>query len=178
MKNIIIVITLSLFCISCERNGFDIENPDVARFVQQIKNGTYDNYELGENGQKLWTKMPHFKTKHIPTLLNLANDTMSVCPCDHFPLNPISSIPPYRINNGKECIMIGEYLLWCVEGIIEGNTFASLTPIIQSQNKEVGVRLNGMEVLHVRTLYQNWWQTHGEVGNNDLPLEGTIYYWR
>jgi hypothetical protein len=50
MKNIIIVITLSLFCIICERNGFDIENPDVARFVQQIKNGTYDNYELGENG--------------------------------------------------------------------------------------------------------------------------------
>ncbi len=92
MKNIIIVLILSLFCINCERNGFDIENPDVARFVQQIKNGTYDNYELGENGQKLWTKMPHFKAKHIPTLLNLANDTMSVCPCDHFPLNPISSI--------------------------------------------------------------------------------------
>ena len=131
MKNLIIFTVLALFFMSCEKDDLNIENPDVKKFIQQIRNGTYDKYELDENGEKLWTKMPNLKEEHIPLLIEHAIDTTEITPWEHFPLNPISSIPPYRIVEGKTYILLGEYLLWCVEGIIEGNIFASLTPILK-----------------------------------------------
>ena len=33
---------LMLFCISCEKADFDLDNPDVKEFVKQIKSGSYD----------------------------------------------------------------------------------------------------------------------------------------
>lgn len=178
MKNLIIFAVLIFCCASCGKDDFNVDNPDVEQFVQQIKDGTYDRYELGENGENLWTIMPNFKKEHIPLLIDLAKDTSLVCPCSHFPTNPISSIPPYRINDNKACIMIGEYLLWCVEGIIEGNTFASLTPILRNQNYRDDERLNGEEILKVREIYQDWWEEYGATDNNISPLEETIYQWR
>jgi len=35
-------------------------NPEVEKFVQQLKNGTYDYYEKGENGEDLWLLIPNF----------------------------------------------------------------------------------------------------------------------
>lgn len=178
MKKTLIFAALFLFCMSCEMGDFNVENPDVEKFVQQITNGTYDKYEFGENGEKLWTNMPHFKEENIPLLLGYSMDTTLICPCHHFPINPISSIPPHRVDNGKDCMLIGEYLLWCVEGIIEGSAFPSLTPILENQNKG-HERLNGKEILEVRTLYQDWWEEYSKSGNTSkLPLEGTIYQWR
>jgi hypothetical protein len=179
MNNLIIFTVLTLFCMSCEKDDFNIENPNVEKFVQQIKNGTYDKYELNENGEKLWTKMPNFKKEHIPLLIEHALDTTKITPWEHFPLNPINSIPPYRIVEGKSYIMLGEYFLWCVEGIIEGNTFASLTPILKNQNYREDERLNGKEILEVGKLYQDWWKENSRiVGTNKLPLEGTAYRWK
>lgn len=179
MKNLIIFIVFLPFFISCEKDDFNIDNPDIEQFVQQIKNGTYDKYKLGENGEKLWTIMPNFKKEHIPLLIDFAKDTSLVCPCNHFPTNPISSIPPYRINDNKECIMIAEYLLWCIEGIIEERDFASLTPILINQSFKEEKRLLGGVILEVRELYLNWWEEYGITENtNNLPLEGTIYKWR
>ncbi|MCP4760987.1 MAG: DUF4943 domain-containing protein [archaeon] len=170
---------LILFCMGCEKEDFNVNNPDVEQFVQQIKNGTYDNYEFGENGEKLWAIMPNFTKTHIPLLINFAEDTSLVCPCNHFPTNPISSIPPYRINENKECIMIGEYLLWCIEGIIENKDFASLTPILINQSYSAEKRLNGENILEVRKIYQEWWEKNGQSEDtNELPLEETIYRWR
>jgi hypothetical protein len=63
--------------------------------------------------------MPGFQKRYVPYLIEYSKDTSLICPCDHFPVNPVSSIPPYRINNGEECIMLGEYLLWCAESVIE-----------------------------------------------------------
>jgi hypothetical protein len=69
--------------------------------------------------------MPEFSKNDIPKLIELAEDTTIVSPCGHFPTNPISSIPPYRTNidGTGEGIMIGEYLLWCVEAIINDGKF-------------------------------------------------------
>lgn len=179
MRNLIIFSALILFCMSCEKDDFNVDNPDMEQFVQQLKNGTYDKYELGENGEKLWTIMPNFKKEHISLLIDLAKDTSLVYPCEHFPTNPVSSILPYRINDNKECIMIGEYLLWCVEGIIEGRDFASLTPILINQNYSEEKNLDGREILEVRRLYQDWWEEHKQTTNTDKgPLEETNYRWR
>lgn len=164
---------------SCGKEDFDLENPDVEKFVQQIKNGSYDKFLFSESGERLWTEMPNFKEEHIPLLINLSNDTSLISPIEHFPINPVSSIPPYRVNNGKACIMLGEYLLWCVEGIIEGTAFASLTPILVNQTYNEDYRLNGKEIIEVRELYQDWWKEFGKLGNmNKLPLDDTVYHWR
>ncbi len=179
MKNVIIFAFFLFFCLGCEKDDFNVNNPDVEQFVQQLKKGTYDSYEFGENGEKLWTIMPNFTKKHIPLLIHLAKDTSLVSPCHHFPVNPISSIPPYRIDDNRECIMIGEYLLWCVEGIIENKDFASLTPILINQSYSTEKRLNGENILEVRIIYQEWWEKNKQSENiHDFPLEETIYRWR
>ncbi len=178
MKKLTISI-LILFCMSCEKEAFDVNNPDVDTFVRQLKEGTYDHYKLGEDGEKLWPEIPNFTRKYIPLLINHSLDTTLICPSDHFPVNPISSLTPYRWDDGKACIMIGEYLLWCVQGIIEHKTFASLAPILINTNKTNDERLSGKEILEVVKLYQEWWEINSKIGDTDnLPLDGTIYFWR
>jgi hypothetical protein len=178
MKKLTIIFILFLFCLSCEKEAFDVNHPDVEKFVRQLKKGTYNNYEMGVDGEKLWTIMPNFNKKHIPLLISLSQDTALVCPCDHFPVNPISSIPPYRVNNGNECIVLGEYLLWSVEGIIQSTTFPSLVPILVSDEYS-DERLSGKEILEARKLYQEWWELYGNAGDpNKLPLDGTVYRWK
>lgn len=179
MKYLIIFSIFAIFCNSCDNGDFDVENPDVRKFVEQLKDGTYDEFKTGENGERLWARMPDFQMKDVPLLINLSNDTEMISPCDHFPVNPISSIPPYRINNGKESIMIGEYLLWCVEAIIEDRCFASLTPVLANENYSPGQRLTAEEILAVRKIYQDWWNKYGQMEvPARFPLEGTVYRWR
>jgi len=180
MKNLMIFTALFIFCMSCERDDSNIDNLGVERFFQQIKNGTYNEYELGENGEKLWTVMPNFKKENIYLLLTLANDTSLVCPCDHFPINPISSIPPYRKYGNQTCIMMGEYLLWCVQAIIEGKTFASLIPILAKKESTMEKEnLSGREILHLRRIYIEWWEEYSNTGDWErLPLDDTNYRWR
>ena len=179
MKKLIIIAIISFCCFSCNKNEFSIDDPDVKMFVELLKNGTYNEYELGDNGENLWPKMPNFGKEHVPLLIHLSQDTTLIYSYSHFPTNPVSSIPPYRINNGKECIMIGEFLLWCAEGVIEENVFASLVPIII--NKSIGEenRLSGSEILEVRIIFQNWWNEYGKLGEYGIfPLDGTSYKWR
>ena len=106
MKKAVLIILTVFMCFGCSDN-FDLEKPDANQFVLQLKNGTYNEYHLGEKGEKLWTIFPKFSMKDIPLLLKLANDTTIVNPYDHFPTNPISSIPPFRSDeNGNEGIML------------------------------------------------------------------------
>ncbi|KOH42674.1 DUF4943 family protein [Sunxiuqinia dokdonensis] len=180
MKNLIIFGALTLFCMSCEKEDSNFGNPDVEQFVQQIKDGTYNKYEFGKNGETLWTTMPSFGNEHIDLLLDFANDTSQICPCDHFPINPISSVPPYRKNDDQVCIMVGEYLLWCIEGVIEGKTYASLTPILRKNGSHFEAeRLSGKEILQVRKIYLEWWEEYSNSSNfKRLPLDETAYRWR
>lgn len=179
MKYLILFSVLALFCNSCNKGDFDIKNPDVRVFIEQLKDCTYDEIEIAETGERLWTKMPDFHMKDVPLLISLSKDTEMISPCGHFPVNPISSIPPYRINNGKEFIMIGEFLLWCVEAIIAGRDFASLTPVLVNENHSPEQRLTAEEILAVRKIYQDWWNKNGHMEDPmDLPLEGTEYRWR
>ncbi|MCF8361428.1 MAG: DUF4943 domain-containing protein [Prolixibacteraceae bacterium] len=184
MKNINLFFSVLfiLFSVGCEKDeALNETNEQVNSFVEQLKDGTYNDYEYNENGEKLWTNMPEFQKRDIPYLLEFSKDTSLICPCNHFPVNPVSSIPPYRVNNGEACIMLGEYLLWCVEWVIEDEGFASLVPVlVEYEEGEITEdRLNGEEVLKVRDIYQDWWKQYGDSENPDkMPLDGTGYKWR
>ena len=180
MKQIGLIILIIVFCFGCT-NNFDLENPNVKQFVLQLKNGTYNKYYLGENGEKLWTIFPKFTLKDIPLLIELAKDTTLVNPCGHFPVNSISSIRPYRTdeNGNIKGIMLGEYLLWSVETIINNGEFPSLIPALRQENNIQHIGLTGKEILVVREKYLNWWNDCGRTGNISVtPLSGTGYWWR
>jgi len=178
MKQTIFSFVIIILSFGCTKENFDVHDPDVEIFVSQLKNGTYDEYEINDDGEQLWTILPSFNKNHIPLLLERAKDTSMVTPCSHFPVNPVSSIRPYRISkNGKESIMIGEYLLWCVEAAINGH-FVSLTPILTDEENP-NRNLSGLEILEMRARYLNWWITYGKVGDEGVsPLNGTPYRWR
>lgn len=179
MRRTLIFLVVAISFFGCNKDNFNPENPNAEIFARQLRDGSYDNYLIGENREKLWTIMPDFKNRDIPVLIELSKDTSLVCPCEHFPTNPISSIPPYRIVEGNTCIILGEFLLWCVEGIIKEKDFASLTPILVDLDRNPGARLSGTEILYVRNIYQDWWDEYGEAGNiGKYPLEETQYRWR
>ena len=178
MKSLVMFVMLSVMCIGCERSSFDVNNPDVEEFVKQLKNGTYDRYEWTDDGERLWPIMPTFSKEDVPALISLSEDTDLVTPCHHFPVNPVSSMWPYRVVDGKECIMLGEYLLWCAEAVLEGKDFASLNPVLINVNDNPVHRLSSTEILSVRNIYQEWWDQNGHLDNPaTLPLDGTGYQW-
>lgn len=86
---------------------------------------------------------------------------------------------PFRIVNGEECIMLGEYLLWCAEAVIEGRDFASLNPVLRRTDSSGDQRLEAAEIMVVRKIYQEWWNEQGQQAEPArLPLTGTVYSWR
>ena len=176
MKHLLFIALIGLFCFSCQGDNFNVTNPDVKKFAEQLKNGSYDEFEVDDKGSRLWTKMPEFDVKDIPALIDLSKDTSLINPIDHFPVNPMSSIPPYRIENGKSYIMLGEFLLWCAEGVIQDRTYPSLVPAIYKDGNSR--RLSGKEILEIRTIYLNWWNEYGKEGElGNPPLKGTDYSW-
>ncbi len=120
MRKLIFIACVALFLTSCEKDNFDIDHPNVATFVQQIKTQTYKVYEKGENGEKLWLKMPHFTEEDIPELIEFAKDTTHIT---KFPYNPLSSMTPFPA--GRDYSILGECLLWVVEGIRRESEYAS-----------------------------------------------------
>ena len=174
MKNLFLVLTLILFCVSCQKDDFDIDNPDVEKFVQQLKENSYDQYVLGENGEKLWLKMPKFSKEHISSLLEYAKDTSQI---KKFPINPISSGVPFPYD--RQYIILGECLLWTVEGVRNRFIYGSLNPVLlesTSDGKHKG--LKGIGILKVRDIYIEWWtENQNDTWQEKNPLEETPYAW-
>ncbi|MFP4366336.1 MAG: DUF4943 family protein [Bacteroidales bacterium] len=175
MKYLLFVF-LVLFSISCEKDNFDINNPDVEKFVNQIKTGTYSQYEKGENGENLWLIMPDFTDKHIQSLIDFSCDTSHITA---YPFNPLSSRTPFPY--GRDYCYLGECLLWTVEGIRNGSGYGSLDPylidtaLIESQRYK---GLKGVDIFVVRDIYNGWWTDFKD--NNWMtknPLEKTSYIW-
>ncbi len=172
--------TLFLFLIifagltSCEKNDFNIENPNVEIFVKQLKKGTYNQYEKNEKGESLWLKMPEFKKKHIYKLIELAADTTHI---SNFPINPISSRQP---TPGRDFIL-GETLLWIVDGIIKGVKYPSLDPYIINTSlpdKDKFKGISAKEILQVQDIYKEWWKNNKHKNQTTTyPLDNTPYRW-
>ncbi|MGQ8338523.1 DUF4943 family protein [Sunxiuqinia sp. A32] len=176
MKMLFVAIVLIFSCVSCEKEDFDINKPDVGKFVQQIKNGTYDNYYVNENGEKLWLLMPEFNEEHIQLLIEFSSDTTHI---HAYPLNSLSSRTPYPI--GRDYAILGECLLWSVEGIRNQMGYGSLDPYLIDDARDESERykgINGNEVLQVRELYKDWWDEYQTSNWREInPLEGTTYRW-
>ncbi len=154
---IITVSILILSLLSCEKNVFDIENPDVEIFVRKLKNGTYNEYEKSETGENLWLKMPEFEKKHISKLIELAADTTHI---RKFLINPVSSICPTPL--GRDYFVLGEGLLWIVEGIITGKQYPSLSPYLinmslPEKDKYTGISkgISAEEILQIQRIYKD-----------------------
>jgi hypothetical protein len=165
---------LSVFCFACQKESFNLANPDVDLFVEQIKTGTYSFYKKGEDGKNLWLIMPEFKEQHITKLLKYAKDTTYIY---KFPENPVSSLSPFPY--GRNYLILGECLLSIIEGIRKGRTFPSLAPYLVVIHPEYNVSgLNGNEILSVWELYNTWWETYkNDDWNSHDPLAGTKYRW-
>ncbi|WP_423129004.1 DUF4943 family protein [Gaoshiqia sp. Z1-71] len=176
MRKLLFMAALSLFCIRCEKDEFDIDNPDVQKFVQQIKNGTYNSYEKGENGENLWLQMPKFTKSHIQSLIDLSKDTAHI---SNFPLNPVSSRTPFPY--GRDYLILGECLLWTVEGIRNDFGYGSLDPYLIDTALNENERFNGLkgtEILMIKDVYSDWWnRLKDKDWKTKNPLENTSYVW-
>lgn len=176
MRKLLFIAISILLCSGCEKDKFDIENPDVSLFVKQLKNGTYDCYEKGETGENLWLLMPKFTRNHIQSLIEFAKDTTLI---SDFPINPISSRRPFP--EGREYFILGECLLWTVEGIRNGYGYGSLDPFLIDAGLAESERYKGLkggEILLVRNIYKIWWDNYKDGDWNDTnPLEETSYRW-
>ncbi len=175
MRKLILLSIYTIFAVSCETGEFNLDNPDVEEFVNQIKSGEYDYYEKGENGEDLWLLMPNFKDHHISSLLEFSKDTTHI---ELFPVNPISSLPPYP--NDRQYQILGECLLWTIEGIRNGTGYGSLVPyLIDTSKKEYPKSLNGEKILEVRDLYLSWWSNFKDKNWKDnSALDGSPFKWR
>lgn len=173
MKNLTLIAILILFCFGCKKDEFDPNNPSIETFVQQIKNGTYNNYEKDNSGKKLWLIMPKFTKNHIQTLITLSKDTSHI---EIFPTNPLSSRLPKP--EGRPYFILGECLLWTVEGIRNKSGYGSLDPYLINTTKDYPYKegISGKEILMVRDLYQNWWSNFKE-NENINPLAEKLYRW-
>lgn len=176
MKKLLFISVLTLFCMSCEKDEFDINNPDVQKFVQQIKNGTYNCYEKGEKGENLWLQMPKFTKNHIQSLIDFSKDTSHI---SNFPLNPISSRTPFPY--GRDYLILGECLLWTVEGVRNDFGYGSLDPYLIDTALNENERfkgLKGTEILIIKDIYKDWWNSYNDKDwKNKNPLENTSYVW-
>lgn len=174
MKRITLIALLIFPILSCEKDKFDLNNPNVEQFVQQLKNGIYIQYEKGENGENLWLLMPKFTKNHIQSLIDFSKDTSHI---NNFPINPISSRTPFP--NDRNYFILGECLLWTVEGIRNGNGFGSLDPyLIDITSGEVHKGLKGSGILIVRDSFQVWWSNFKDSDWKEKnPLDGTPYRW-
>ena len=178
MKKIaFLIISACLFlAIGCGKDNFDLNDPDVEIFVNQLKSGKYEKYEKGNEGENLWLLMPNFSENHIQSLISFSKDTTHIVA---FPINPISSRRPFP--GGREYFILGECLLWTVEGIRNGAGYGSLDPFLIDTTKNESERykgLNGNEILIVRDFYKDWWNNLKDKDwENKNPLEGTSYRW-
>lgn len=176
MNKLLLLAILTFFCIRCEKDEFDVNHPDVQKFVQQIKNGTYNCYEKGENGENLWLQMPKFTKNQIQSLIDFAKDTSHI---SNFPINPMSSRTPFPYE--REYFILGECLLWTVEGIRNGTGYGSLDPYLINtalDERERYKGLKGYEIRIVRDIYQDWWKKYKDKDwKNKNPLVNTSYVW-
>ena len=67
--------------------------------------------------------MPNFTERHIQSLIDFSKDTSHIAT---YPFNPISSRTSFPY--GRNHCILGECLLWTVEGIKNGYGYGSLDP--------------------------------------------------
>jgi hypothetical protein len=161
----IILCTMLILC--CKKDTFDLHNPDVDQFVKIVKDGNYFE-EIGY-------ELPDFTMKHIERLLYYSQDTSQI---EEFPSNPLSS----KYTTPK---ILGECLLWTIDGIRFENKYPSLEPcLIDTSNliESTGYsRISAQQLIELAKLYISWWTEYksnpSEILKTKNILENTTYSW-
>ena len=168
-------LSILIFCVSlisilgCDKNeSEDLKNLDAEKYVEQLKNGEYESFDL-----------PPFTYKDIPALLEYRDETQIIT---DFPHNGISSL------RMPEC-SLGMYVLWTIESIravaIDSEyligRFPSQNPIVQQREEPFDLE-SGNEILEmVSKAYYDWWEDnkHKNFDNfkNIDPLSDLEYRW-
>jgi hypothetical protein len=158
------IFTLLMLSFGCE--SLDTEDQEVENYITQLKNGTYDSFEL-----------PAFSVSDIPALLAYRNDNSTIT-C--VPANPISS---YWM---VEC-KLGMIVLWTVESIRSTEIGSkNLIGRYPSQNPLLALRKDPSvwvfdEESHriAAKAYYDWWKSDPIFKNKMKidPMEETKYIW-
>jgi len=160
------LILLGLGVASC-KDDFDLKGPNVDQFVNLLKSGRYSS-EVGH-------EMQSFSLDQIEQLLFYSKDTSVL---SFFPYNPISS----KRTDPK---VLGECILWTVEGIRLENKYGSLEPALKDTLAYTSTngytRLTGNELLRISDIYINWYSDYKKSPSDVLRkkdlLKNTSYKW-
>ena len=166
IKAYLLILSL-ISLISCSKNAFDINDPDVDEFVSIVKNGNYF-IEVGY-------ELPNFSLEHIAGLLHYSKDTSWI---EEFPSNPLSS----RYTMPK---ILNECIFWIIDGIRYSNKYPSLEPCLRDTSDfsetEGYSRLSGRELIDVADLYLDWYDAYKTNHSEDIRtkniFKNTSYRW-
>jgi len=166
IKAYLLILSL-ISLISCTKDDFDMNDPDVDEFVSILKNGNYFN-EVGY-------ELPNFTMEHIAGLLHYSKDTSRI---REFPTNPLSSM----YTNPK---ILNECIFWTIDGIRYSNEYPSLEPCLRDttdfSETEGYSRLSGRELIDVADLYLDWYDeyksNHSEDFRTKNIFKNTSYRW-
>ena len=165
IRPITLILILISFSISCEKQYLD--NPEVDHYVEQLKAGQYNSYDL-----------PEFQASDIPALLKYRNDTTSIT---NFPRNGISSLWMMKCK-------LGMYVLWTIESVraVEINSeyligrFPSQNPVLALRDApQLELVFDNKSHSIAAKAYNTWWHsiyTFRDKMKID-PLEETKYRW-
>ncbi|WP_192349973.1 DUF4943 family protein [Algoriphagus sp. Y33] len=162
-----ISIFLLLIFLGCEDKS-EPPKMDVERYVNLLKAGDYDHWEL-----------PDFNSKDIPKLLSYRNETEII---SDYPINALSSawFP--------EC-SLGMYILWTVESIrarsigseLLTRTFPSLNPFVKNRVDLEYLEQTAQLQQEVADSYFEWWESNKNKDFTEFdeidPLADTEYRW-
>ena len=158
-------------CSSCSQEVLDVEHPDVALFVKQLKTGHY----VAQTADGM-PALPKFVLDDVEELLQYADD-LSTIPA--FPLTDIS-----YASGGKP--RLGECILWMVETIRLGQPASMGCKMVHTDadNYEGIFFLTDEEVIDAASRYRQWWENRQLPRSvwtidpcYDEPLCGSRYMW-
>lgn len=158
--NAFLLTLLSISLLGCNESEIQGNNISADDFLKNVQN---------QNSQVHCNLLPVFDIADIGVLMEFANDFSEI---NCYPNNPISS----KITQPK---LLGECLLWTVEGIRQNVKFPSLEP--QLINTETNQRLSTLQLTMVYNIYSDWWRVYKnnpspELLNIDL-LDSTSFRW-
>ena len=155
--------------LGCDKNeSEDFNNLTVDRYVELLKEGKYDSFEL-----------PEFTYLNISALLEYRNETQMI---KDFPTNGISSLWL------PEC-KLGMYVLWTIESIravsIDSEyligRFPSQNPIVQKREEPFELKDGNEAHEIISKSYYDWWENNKNKAFNEFkqidPLTNTEYRW-
>ncbi|MDR1880284.1 MAG: DUF4943 domain-containing protein [Tannerellaceae bacterium] len=186
MKRFLFCLSAFVVLLSCF-DEFDPKYPGVKEFVEKIKAGEYDYYEKDGWGGQGELILPRFYEEQIPELLKYTADMTRL---DMFPTHTLSysSVSPFSSAWSapiERRYILGECLLWVVEGIRNGGSYGVGYPFLVKKGEEAQkdeesspILLSEEEILDARERYIAWWQDNRDRDWRVVnPLDGSPYDW-